>query len=222
MNLFISKYLLKPICLFTVLTVLGGCTYVVAKHPVGKQVTSSKTFSDMSMTGIWMLQTGPNEHGSLAKLPNIIFVKRNKHQLQVASVKWANGKFELQESKMLLTQAGKDVYYLNLPYQSSMLGSNTKKKHNNEGYLFARVLARSGDMLILLRPERTYFKTMVKAGTIKGDFTKNIIQNDDLIYLDMSRSELADLLQPSKISVQFDITRPIVYKKLTSNLDEQD
>lgn len=191
----LPKNLLAATCLFPALLIIGGCSAVVAPEPIGQPVTKKKT---LDLTGVWKLQSKNNP-------PSFIYVQQSDQgKLQLATIKFEKGKFQLTTKKARLTQ-NKGAYYINFPYKVHTNAQGTKKQAQRRGYTFAKIILR-GDKLIIFPVNTAYFKHQVSSGAIQGKVVKPA-NSGYRIYLDLDQAALGQLFAPDKAGQQFKIQK---------------
>jgi hypothetical protein len=183
--------------LFSVLVLLclTGCNVVTSSEILGTP-SSGQEINTMEMDGVWLLEDSP------------VSVKRiNESELRVAGIEWKDDHFQLSESTVVLT-TDQDVPYVNV--------LNPESPHEKPEYLFCRVLSVKDEEIILIPPKCSTFESAVKEKLLAGKVEKQ--EYSTLVHLTPTKEELDSFVDPEKVADQFDITKPIVFRKLSSGI----
>ena len=192
----IRLILYKPLTILLLLA-LTGCDTVTTNELLGTR-SDDKPLNKLAVDGVWIVAD------------ETYYVKRvNESELRVAGVEWEDDHFQLHEMTVILT-TDQDAPYLNLIDPDSPEGKPE--------YTFLRVLSAGSSEIVLIPAKTSTFEAAVKEGRIAGTIKKE--KYSTTVHLQATTEELDALVDPQKIADQFDVTSPLVFRRLTSTEDE--
>jgi len=192
----IRLILYKPLAILLLLAV-AGCEAVTTNELLGSR-SKDNPLNEVAFDGVWVTEEEP------------CFVKRvNESELRVAVVEWEDDHFQLHEMTVILT-TDQDVPYLNLIEPDSPEGK--------PNYTFLRVLSAGSSEIVLVPAKTSTFEAAVKEGRIAGTIKKELLST--AVHLQATTEELDALVDPQTIADQFDVSSPLVFRRLSSTENE--
>lgn len=183
---------LVAIMLAGILMAAGGCNVLVSEHPIGEPVTAS---SKLNLDGLW-------QHGK-----HTVAVKQLEDgTLHVASLQWADGEFQMEQYRFLLTEHD-DAYYLNHQHTDD----NTQRT----GYSFSRlVLDQQDDALLLIPANVRHFADAIEAGELAGEVLEHDQGNTITAHVQADKPAIDAYIDSDRLGEQFQPHRTTVVRRV--------
>lgn len=179
------------------LLALTGCGDVTTNELLGTR-SKDEPLNELAVDGVWVVRDEP------------YFVKRvNESELRLAGVEWNDDHFHVREWTIILA-TDQDVPYVNIV--------NPDSPEGKPEYWFLRVLSADDSEVVLIPAKTSTFEAAVKDGRIAGTIKKE--KYSTTVHLQATKEEQDSFVDPRKIVDQFDITSPLVFRRLSSTVDE--
>ncbi|MCH8839648.1 MAG: hypothetical protein IH831_03035 [Planctomycetes bacterium] len=179
------------------LLALTGCGDVTTNELLGTR-SNDEPLNSLAVDGVWVVRDEP------------YFLKRvNESELRIAGVEWKDDHFHLREWTIILT-TDQDVPYVNVV--------NPESLQEKPEYWFLRVLSADDSEVVLIPAKTSTFEAAVKEGRIAGTIKKE--GHSTTVHLQATKEEQDAFVDPHEAADQFDITSPLVFRRLSFTVDE--
>lgn len=170
---------------------MGGCSSVSSKFLIGTPVEGNLS---AKFDGAWDL--GDENVGHVKYL--------GKGQLRVAGGEWKEGRFELTETTIVVTQCG-NKQFVNFHDEEEV-------NENESDYLFGYCAFIGDDYFLVWLPKTDAFEKAVNDGKIKGKVVKE--KSSKSIYLEETPEKICRFLQSQPVELLFDLEDPMIYRRI--------